>query len=195
MTRRRSAPNGVFEPALRRAPVVDVAPADRSEQETVASLLQLYLHDLSQFHDEIRPGPDGRFPYAYADAYWQERTRHPFLIRADGEIAGLAFVRGLQGFWIMAEFFVVQRWRRTGVGSEAATQLFRRFPGPWIVHELRRNLGAQAFWRQLARAVADGGVEETETTDGFTQRFLVSRPAGRGSPAHGPARAGSPNRS
>ena len=49
----------------------------------------------------------------------------------------------------MAEFFIVNRWRRRGVGLSFARQLLARFPGPWKLHELANNTGAIAFWHRV----------------------------------------------
>ena len=63
----------------------------------------------------------------------------------------------------MAEFFVMSKYRRRGVGSEAARFAFDRFPGRWEVREMAANTPAQAFWR---RVIGD------YTGDNFTERRL-----------------------
>src|SRR5262249_5419547 len=47
----------------------------------------------------------------------------------------------------MAEFFIVRAHRRGGAGTDAARQIFGRYPGQWEAAVTRRNKGALPFWR------------------------------------------------
>ena len=88
-------------------------------------------------------------------SYWAEPGRHPFLIRVDGKLAGFALVNarsrltGDDGVHDLAEFFVLRRYRRRGVGERAAAWLFERFRGRWEVRQKPENLAATAFWRRV----------------------------------------------
>lgn len=145
------------------------------DKPVLRRLVQLYLHDMSEF-----TGADvdahGEYGYRYFDHYWSPdagEERHALFIRADGAFAGFALVRRVRDEWQMAEFFVMRRFRREGIGSLAAAAMFRRFPGRWSVHQLPTNLPAQAFWTGVIRAVAGGQFEEGREDDGATwQRFI-----------------------
>jgi predicted acetyltransferase len=50
----------------------------------------------------------------------------------------------------VAEFFVVRKHRRRGVGLTAAHALFGTAWGVWEAAVVRRNVGALAFWRRAA---------------------------------------------
>ncbi|HEX8293404.1 MAG TPA: GNAT family N-acetyltransferase [Pyrinomonadaceae bacterium] len=139
------------------AAVVDVIPAPPEQAPVLANLLELYAHDFSEFVD-LKLGPDGRFGYEHLPLYWEEPGRHPFLIQAGGQLAGFVLVRrGSEisrdaGAWDVAEFFVARGFRRLGVGTKAAHELWRKFPGRWEVRVMERNRKAKAFWE---RAVKD----------------------------------------
>lgn len=156
---------------------VTLEPVAFGEKPVLRRLMQLYLHDMSEFTaDDI--GEHGEFDYRYLDHYWAPdagEERHPLFIRADGPIAGFALVRKSAGDdeWQMAEFFVMRRFRRTGVGKRAATMVFQRFPGRWFVHELERNTPAQVFWPRVIDALTGGGFEQGTDDDGAWQRFTV----------------------
>jgi predicted acetyltransferase len=66
--------------------------AQREQSPILANLLELYAHDFSEFLP-LEIGPDGRFGYKSLPLYWSESNRHPFLIRFDGKLAGLALVK------------------------------------------------------------------------------------------------------
>jgi predicted acetyltransferase len=53
--------------------------------------------------------------------------------------------------WDMAEFFIIRGYRRHRIGTTAAHDVWRKFPGPWEVRVMEQNTVAQAFW---SRAIA-----------------------------------------
>jgi predicted acetyltransferase len=141
------------------SPRVEVIPATPEQAPILANLIELYAHDFSEFHD-LDIGEDGRFGYTSLPLYWSEPGRHPFLIRMDGKLAGLALVKrgsrvsGNDAVWDMAEFFVLRGYRRRGVGVRAAHGVLRRFPGLWEVRVMQANVPAQSFWAEAVSTYA-----------------------------------------
>jgi predicted acetyltransferase len=140
---------------------VRVEPAGAEDRERIANLMQLYLHDLSEYED----GPlnaQGLFDLGdHFDLYWIEGGRHPFLISTNDQLVGFALVREItDGVFSMAEFFVRRGYRGSCIGRTAATTLFDRFRGTWTVAELERNTPAQAFWRRVIGDYTDGRFSE-----------------------------------
>ncbi len=121
--------------------------AGREQQPLLANLLELYAHDFSEFHD-LNIGGDGKFGYPSLPLYWAEPDRHPFLIKMEGRPAGLALIRKESSAWDMAEFFILRGYRRRGIGTWMAQELWRRFPGLWEVRVMEANVSAQRFWVQ-----------------------------------------------
>ena len=64
----------------------------------------------------------------------------------DGKLVGLVLVFFKDGVWDMAEFFVLRAFRRRGIGTQVAHDVWRRFPGPWQVRVMRTNVSAQHCW-------------------------------------------------
>ena len=132
---------------------IEVIPAASDQELIVANLLELYVHDFSEFLD-IELGEDGRFGYADLPRYWREIDLHPFLVRIDGRWGGFALVRkgsefsGNAGVWDMVEFFVVRRHRRMGIGTRIAGEIWRRFPGRWEIRAMQANDSARQFWKR-----------------------------------------------
>lgn len=144
--------------------MVELIPAQQQDEPVLDRLLELYSHDLSDLAN-LHIGDDGRFGYAYLPRYWSETTRHPYLVRAAGELAGFAFVRlGSEltddpTVWDMAEFFVLRRHRRHGVGVRTAHALWERHPGRWEVRVMERNAAALAFWQRAVDTFVGARVE------------------------------------
>jgi predicted acetyltransferase len=136
----------------RMTPAID--PARREDAPILAALFELYAYDLSDTLD-LDVGDDGRYPVPPFDVYWTDPRCHAFLIRVEGRLAGFALVTersrltGDEHVRDMAEFFVMRRYRRRGVGEQVAVGLFRRFPGAWEVRQRFANVAATAFWRRI----------------------------------------------
>lgn len=165
-----------------------VTRAGADEAHIIANLMQLYIHDFSElwFDREVEGelGPDGRyFDYPDLDVYWTDPTREPWLFRINGLPVGFALVNAVAHApapidRAVAEFFVVRKHRRRGVGIAAAHALFGTAWGVWEAAVVRRNLGALAFWRQAAAiypGVRDLVEEDRHDArwDGAVLRFRV----------------------
>jgi predicted acetyltransferase len=151
-------------------PTISLTPATKVERPALVNLMQLYIYDWS----EVRPldvAADGRFADYPLDAYWEDDWRHPLLLRVDGQLAGFALVSeqsrltGARDVFDMAEFFVMRRYRRQGVGLAAASAAFDRFKGPWEVRQQDENVAAAAFWRSAIGRYTGGRFREVRWTD------------------------------
>jgi predicted acetyltransferase len=151
-------------------------PADAS---ILRNLGELYAHDFSPI-TRAELGPLGRYDYDFFSRCDGER-RIAYLLRVGEALAGFAIVaRGSHlredaSVWDMAEFFVVRRWRRQGVGAAAAAALFARHPGRWEVRERIGNEAARDFWRAAIGSFTGGRFEEEDVQNslwyGWVQRF------------------------
>jgi predicted acetyltransferase len=121
--------------------------------------MQLYCYDFSQFlHLDVNS--DGEYEYQWLDSYWENETRFPFIIEAEGNIAGFALVRSEKDaeaeFHSMAEFFILKKSRFKGLGKKIAQEVFARFRGKWRVAVLDANLPAMLFWEKTISNYTSG---------------------------------------
>lgn len=142
--------------------------AGPEDASLLENLLELYLHDLSEVF-LIELGADGRFGYETLALYWAEpERRFAFLIKSGERVAGFVLVtRGSPvsddpNVLDVAEFFVLRRYRREGVGRRAASLLWERMPGDWIVRVSTGNRGALPFWRSVIAEFTRGDFTEWE---------------------------------
>ena len=107
---------------------------------------------------DIAIGADGLFPaHECFDLMWHDPRRFPRLIMVGDEPAGFAIVHLTEdGVHDMEQFFVLRKFRRSGVGRAAAHAIFTAFPGRWEVEQIPANTVAQAFWRDVIAAFTQG---------------------------------------
>ena len=141
--------------------------ATAGDVDLLSNLLELYIHDLSAAFPSVEMGPDGRFGYSKLALYWSEPDRRfPFLIRSAARVVGFALAtRGSPAsddpnVFDVAEFFVIRRHRRSGVGRRAAMLLWNRLPGSWIVRASAGVPGAVSFWRSVVAEFTSGAATE-----------------------------------
>ena len=141
------------QPGDAASPHLELVRAGPEQEPILANLLELYAHDFSEFHN-LGIEEDGRFGYRALPLYWSEPDRHPFLLKIEGKLAGLVLVKrgsevsGNDTVWDMAEFFVLRGCRRRGIGTRAAHEVWRRFPGMWEVRVMQANVSAVCFWAE-----------------------------------------------
>ena len=158
--------------------IIHLERASSEMHEVLANLLELYSHDLSDAF-AIDVGADGRFGYPKLDLYWSSPdSRYAFVIRYGGRIAGFALVtRGSPltedpSDLDVAEFFVLRRYRRIGVGRQAACALWETLPGRWVVRVSEANQAALTFWIDVVQRYAGGKYTEA-SRDSAGRRWRV----------------------
>jgi predicted acetyltransferase len=171
---------------MNQLPEVRVVEVGADSRPVIDALTQLYVYDFSEMLG-LDVGEDGRFTGPRMDGYWVTEGHHAYLIRAGSQLAGFALVEGksrLTGEPLkdMSQFFVLRRFRRRGVGAEAARWLFARFRGRWEVREAKVNVGATAFWRRVISDYTSGHFTEAAYDDeqwhGPVQRFVSGGESG-----------------
>lgn len=160
---------------------IQIERATIEKKVVLRHLLELYKYDFSEFDPED-VDEHGLYGYKYFDHYWTEPGHFPFLIKVNGNYAGFALVRKLiqegknaESYFSMAEFFIMKKYRKGGVGRHAAFYLFDSFPGKWEVAEIKENNPAQKFWRKIISEYTNNHYEEVQKADwdGPIQIFMT----------------------
>lgn len=166
-------------------PKIEIIPASLEQKAILANLLELYMYDFCEFVD-LEIGPDGRFGYGDLDIYWSEPARHPLLVYVDTRLAGFALIDGLPRespdgmVWDVAEFFILRGYRRAGIGTQVAHQVWKRFPGRWQVRVLVSNQPAYRFWQRAIQSFAGQEIGARRVRQGGQDRHVFSFESGNG---------------
>jgi predicted acetyltransferase len=148
------------------------------QKSVLKNLLELYAYDFTEFVlDDV--DFHGLYGYKYLDHYWTEEGRYPFMIYSDGNIAGFVLIRRYfdndlsDNIYSMAEFFIMKKYRKQGIGKSIAFEVFNMFPGLWEVAVLEENKPAQIFWERVLHNFTKGNFDviHKEGWNGPVQRF------------------------
>ncbi len=145
------------------------------EKEVLKNLMQFYFYDFTEFMDgDVKE--NGQFgDYPYLDHYWTEDHRFPYIVEVEGRIAGFVFVRRIlsneESYYSIAEFFIMKKYRRLGIGKQVATSIFDLHKGHWEVFQIEKNKPAQLFWRKVIDEYSSGNFQEREKDGGKIQLF------------------------
>ena len=140
---------------------IRVEPMLVEQKSVLVQLMELYNYDFSLYSDDDI-NEYGYFGYSRIDDYWNEDDRYPYLIRVNEKIAGFVLVRSCCEFNEMtnphniAEFFIMQKYRRQGVGKFASMKVFDMHKGGWEVSQWSKNVPAQKFWRAVIDEYTNG---------------------------------------
>ena len=130
------------------------------DKEILKNLLEKYNYEFSQW-DNRDVNKLGLYGYNYLDYYWTEEKRWAFFIVVDGNLAGFAMVNNYpeaneETDYSLAEFFVMYKYRRLGVGKFAAMKVFDMFHGKWQLKRHPKNINSVEFWNKVVSEYTAG---------------------------------------
>jgi predicted acetyltransferase len=144
---------------------VEIIKASGGYKQVISNLMQFYMYDFSEFTgSDVEP--DGLFgDYLQLENYWKEENqRFPYIIKKDEKYMGLVFVRIIQTeekqYFSIAEFFIMRKYRRKGIGRMVAEQVFNLHRGQWEVYQMEANKSAREFWRKIILEYTKGRFKE-----------------------------------
>ena len=134
------------------------------DREILANLIEKYNYEFSQY-DCRDVNKLGLYGYEYLDYYWTEDKRWAYFIEVDGKLAGFVMVidlpeaEGTETDFQIAEFFVVYKYRRLGVGKQAFFQVLDKHKGRWQLRRHPKNIASVLFWDKAINEYTNGKYE------------------------------------
>ncbi|MBS4198149.1 GNAT family N-acetyltransferase [Bacillus sp. FJAT-49732] len=150
---------------------ITIEQVNYDKKTVLRHLIELYNYDFSEFtNDDVNE--IGLYDYKYLDNYWNEASRFPFFIKVDGKYAGFALIRKIKTDTginnSMAEFFVMKKYRKMGVGRVASLNLFDKYKENWQVSIIKENNIAKEFWKKIICNYTNGNYRENINGEGDT---------------------------
>ena len=146
------------------------------DKNIIYNLMQLYTYELSFFEDEttnFQLLDTGLFAMSkYIELYWKEENRHSYILKCNGDLAGFVLERfNEENMNEIAEFFVLNKYRKLGAGTFMAKEMFKRYKGKWEIRTLLKNKRAQEIWRKVIKDASNGFYEEHLIRDNSRYAF------------------------
>jgi len=138
--------------------------AELDDREILANLLEKYDYEFSQY-DGRDVNKLGLYGYEYLDYYWNADKRWAYFIEVDGKLAGFVMVidlpevEGTETDFQIAEFFVMYKYRRSGVGRQAFFLVLDKHKGRWQLKRHPKNIASVCFWDNVINEYTKGQYE------------------------------------
>lgn len=151
---------------------IQIIQAKLKDKPIIRNLMELYQYDFSEIENND-VNNRGLFGYKYLDHYWTEATRKAFLIKITGKIAGFvlinkhSYVSNDKNTNVIAEFFIMRKYRKKEIGTRVAMKIFDVFPGKWEVLQTSKNKIGQLFWRKVIKKYTKGNYREVYLNNKF----------------------------
>ncbi len=151
---------------------VKVEIIEDEKENVLKNMVSLYLHDLSEYADDLRINSEGKFEYGGLHYYFTEKDLIPFFIYWKNEIAGFVLLNSGKYVPEDAEFsiheiFVLKSFRGMGVAFSAVSKIIKMYKGKYRVEQLKENTSAVKFWKSFYKKMNIDYVEKEEILDGY----------------------------
>jgi predicted acetyltransferase len=120
----------------------------------IQNLMQYYIYDFSEYI-KYDVEDNGLFaPYPNLMDYWErDNNKFPYVIKMNDKYVGFVLVKLNnsidRNYFSIAEFFILKKYRREGIGKAIAIEVFNLHKGHWEVYQKDSNKSAQLFWKKV----------------------------------------------
>lgn len=161
---------------------IEILEAQNKDLPVVNNLFRLYYYDLSTVTG-WNCQENGLFEgYAFGNLsrFWNDDDKYAFVVRVDCRLAGFVLIDDVGvntlADYNMAEFFILQKYRRKGIGTYVAHNLFDQLKGNWEVSQAPFHKAAHEFWRKVVAEYTSGDYREsTEVSKNHGGTWVVQR--------------------
>lgn len=147
---------------------VEVVKVPIEEKQILNNLLKMYCYEWSQYNGfDVNEKGEYQFEYHLIN-FWEKENHYPFFIKVDGVLAGFVLIDNefalyKDANYAISEFFVMYKYRRSGVGRYAAKAIFDEFHGKWEIVQHPHNTTSIGFWDSVVAEYTNGNYESTRS--------------------------------
>jgi len=140
------------------------------QKQTLINLVKMYCYEWSQYNG-IDLDSNGEYAFERdIDRFFTKERHFPFFIKVDEKLAGFVLVDDdfdldKNSDYAISEFFVMHKYRREGVGKQAAREIFIRFPGRWEIKMHPQNTISIKFWKSVVGELTNNNYSFIESCE------------------------------
>ncbi|USB33391.1 GNAT family N-acetyltransferase [Paenibacillus sp. YPG26] len=157
---------------------MQIVKVETTQKLILKHLIALFLHDLSEFN----PGQElnqknGLFEFDEFEWFFEKDGLTPYFIIYDNHIVGFILIQSDPFInpelydYLVNSFFILKKYRKRGIGKQAAHQLFQRLPGRYVIGQLSNNDPAIAFWKSVYHHYGVEYEEKEELDEGLIVKY------------------------
>lgn len=150
--------------------------ASKEYKTAIENLMQFYMYDFTEFikYDVEDNGLFAAYPHL--EEYWiEENNKFPYVIKKEDKYVGFVLVNRIESegrsYFSIAEFFIMKKYRRLGIGKAIAIQVFDLHKGQWEVYQKDSNKPARVFWKKVIKEYTKGQFSEHSEDGKQIQNF------------------------
>jgi predicted acetyltransferase len=162
---------------------IEIDPVKKEEKEILRNLLEKYSYEFSQWEDND-VNAIGLYGYNYLDNYWQDENRFPYFIKVNNKLAGFVLVNDynetdVKTDYAIAEFCILYKYRRKGIGKYVAKYIFNKHLGKWQIRYHPKNVISKDFWNKIINEITNGNYkiinndQKTKYDDGTIGEVII----------------------
>ncbi|MGM1048120.1 MAG: GNAT family N-acetyltransferase [Bacillota bacterium] len=158
---------------------MQIIKVDNNKKEILKNLMTLYLHDLSEFSNDIDINQDkGLFEFDVFELFFEKEGLTPFFIVYENNIIGFILLQSgpysnqEYADFVLNSFFILKKYRRRGLGREACKAFFNLYPGRYAVGQLLNNKPAVLYWKNVYKSLNIEFYEKEELEEAMTYQYF-----------------------
>lgn len=143
---------------------LEVIKVSLEEKTILSNLSKMYCYEWSQY-DKLDVNEQGDYEHEYdlADS-WNKENHYQYFIKVNEILAGFVLIDDdlamhLNYDYSIAEFFIMHKYRRAGVGRYAAKFVFDMFLEKWEIVHHPHNIMSVEFWASVVDEYTNGKYE------------------------------------
>src|SRR5574344_235169 len=125
------------------------------DKNLLENMMQLYLHDISIYFHIDFDSTTCKYDYNL-DSYFEKNVAF-FIENEKQEKLGFILIDLLSNTsFEISEMFILNNYKRKGIGEEAVKNIFNEYRGNWIVKAVPLSIVAEKFWNNVINNYTNG---------------------------------------
>lgn len=126
------------------------------KKDILDKLIQLYLHNISLYFPIDFNTKTEKYNYEDIEKYFNDDNNKAFLILNENKVVGFILINLLGEKNIVQEMFVLNNYKRKGIGKKSISMIFDKFHGNWEIKSLPCSKSAEKFWISAIKEYTKG---------------------------------------
>lgn len=141
---------------------VEIELINKERIKILERLLQLYLHDISQYFQMDLDSNTGLYEYDSLKKYFDNSNNYAYIIKNDNKLAGFMLIdTDDESNFIVQEMFVLNNYKGNNIGKNSISLLLKKYKGNWIIKSLPGSIKAEIFWTKTINELTNSSCNIT----------------------------------